>query len=134
MYRWMDAYRNGLSPRDARFKVKQFGLKKYSSLDLRWPNSLTEFLNSVSFEVNKYRSCRFVRLPKRSVFTKGIRQRGKIGAVNLIVAVLSLVHHTPTMLYISHLPTTVTLIILPIGPYIYINPNSSIVPQSFGLI
>ena len=31
MYRWMDAYRGGLSARDAQFKVKQFSSRKYTS-------------------------------------------------------------------------------------------------------
>ena len=39
MYRWMDAYRNGLSARDAQFKVKEFSSKKYSS-HRRVPESL----------------------------------------------------------------------------------------------
>jgi hypothetical protein len=39
MYRWMDAYHNGLSAHDAQFKVKEFSSKKYSS-HRRVPESL----------------------------------------------------------------------------------------------
>jgi hypothetical protein len=39
MYQWMDAYHNGLSARDAQFKVKEFSSKKYSS-HRRVPESL----------------------------------------------------------------------------------------------
>jgi len=41
MYRWMDAYRTGLSARDAQFKVKQFSSKKYTS-HRRVPESLAK--------------------------------------------------------------------------------------------
>ena len=39
MYRWMDAYRGGLSARDAQFKVKAFSSRKYTS-HRRVPESL----------------------------------------------------------------------------------------------
>ena len=39
IYRWIDAYRDGLSSCDAQFKVKQFSLKKYA-LHRRIPESL----------------------------------------------------------------------------------------------
>ena len=39
MYRWMDAYRDGLSAKDAQLKVKQFSSRKYTS-HRRVPESL----------------------------------------------------------------------------------------------
>ena len=80
MYHWMDAYCNRLSARNAQFKVKQFSSKKYSSHRQVSQDSLignayirqlnspskTKFLNLVSFEVNKNRSCR-----KKECFYKG---------------------------------------------------------------
>ncbi|KAF8950398.1 hypothetical protein BDZ97DRAFT_1688047, partial [Flammula alnicola] len=39
MVRWMDSYRDGLSAKEAQFKVKQFSSKKYTS-HRRVPESL----------------------------------------------------------------------------------------------